>query len=363
MSDYYELDFLNVESTRSGDAIPLRYRVAGTTYIHVVDGGFQATGEKLVQHINSHYGNPARIDHVIATHPDGDHAGGLRSVFDEFTIGALWMNRPWLYANQLINRFARFQYVENLQMRLREIYPNICALEELAIETGTPIYEAFQGVQIGSFFVLAPTRARFLDMVVESEKTPEISKLERERQDAIPGLLGSLKAAMEFVTAKWGEENFSPEETSAENEMSVVQYAVLAEKRILLTGDAGRAGLTEAADYLVSAGVTLPGIDVFQVPHHGSRRNVSTYILDRLLGTRRFFAPAEPQFTAAFSASEEDKDHPRKAVIRACYHRGAGRQTVSTQEGDLCLSNNSPYCAGRGWKAATSLPYPDDQEA
>ena len=38
----------------------------------------------------------------------------------------------------------------------------------------------------------------------------------------------------------WGNEVFSEEETSAENEMSVVQYAKLCGKKILLTGDAGR---------------------------------------------------------------------------------------------------------------------------
>jgi hypothetical protein len=44
--------------------------------------------------------------------------------------------------------------------------------------------------------------------------------------------------------------------------------------------------LTEAADYAPHIGLTLPRIDRFQVPHHGSRRNVSTEILDRWLGER-----------------------------------------------------------------------------
>ena len=41
-----------------------------------------------------------------------------------------------------------------------------------------------------------------------------------------------------MVKGNWGVEIFSPEETSAENEMSVVQYANIAGKRIVLTGDA-----------------------------------------------------------------------------------------------------------------------------
>ena len=44
-------------------------------------------------------------------------------------------------------------------------------------------------------------------------------------------------------------EVFSPNETSAENEMSIVQYANICGQRVVLTADAGRAALAEAADY------------------------------------------------------------------------------------------------------------------
>lgn len=55
-----------------------------------------------------------------------------------------------------------------------------------------------------------------------------------------------------------GEEVFSTGETSAENEMSVIQYANICGQRIMLTGDAGREALTEAADYAPFAGTFFP---------------------------------------------------------------------------------------------------------
>ena len=106
MSDFYEIDFLNVESKKSGDAIPLRYRVNGITRIHITDGGFQDTGDKVVQHVNKYYDNPNTIDAVIVSHPDGDHAGGLRTVLETFNVSELWMLRPWLYADELIEGCA-----------------------------------------------------------------------------------------------------------------------------------------------------------------------------------------------------------------------------------------------------------------
>ena len=119
-------------------------------------------------------------------------------------------------------------------------------------------------------------------------------------------------------------ESFSPNETSAENNMSVIQYANLCEKRILLTADAGRDALAEAIEYAPLIGLTLPGLDRIQVPHHGSRRNVSTELLDRLLGVRLASRSAneEEKIIAIISAAQGDEDHPRKAVVRALIHRG-----------------------------------------
>jgi beta-lactamase superfamily II metal-dependent hydrolase len=362
MSDFFEIDFLDVESPKSGDAIPLRYEIGGVTTIHIVDGGFQDTGEKIIEHIKKYYGNPSYIDRVVASHPDGDHAGGLRTVLEELDVGELWMLRPWLYADEIIHRFSRFNSVENLKARLKEIYPNIAALEEIAIRKGIPIFEPFQGAAIGAFTVMTPKRARYLDLIVESDRTPE--SVEETEKGALAGLGTVLEKAaakvIAFVKAAWGVEVFSAEETSAENEMSVVQYANLFGKRILLTADTGRAGLLEAADYAPYVQLSLPGIDQFQVPHHGSRRNVSSETMDHWLGPRLASKPVDGQesFTAIISSAKADEDHPRKAVVRACIHRGA--KVVTTEGASLRTSHNAPN--REGWSAAKPVLYPEDQE-
>lgn len=356
MSDFFEIDFLDVGSKKSGDAIPLRYSINGITRIHITDGGFQDTGDKVVQHVNQYYNYPNEINAVIVSHPDGDHAGGLRKVLETFNVSELWMLRPWLYADELIYRFARFSNVDNLVRRLKEVYPNIAALEEIARLKGIPIYAPFQGARIGEFIVLAPTKERYLDLVVESEKTPEV--VQESVQSELVKLGHLVKKVISFIRAAWGVETFSSEETSPENEMSVIQYANLCGKKILLTADAGRGALKEAANYAPVVGLFLPGIDRFQVPHHGSRRNVSTEILDRWLGERlpgKLEEGAE-KFTAIISASKEDEDHPRKAVIRACIHRGAN---VISNEGGVCTFHNAP---DRGWVPVQPLLYPVEQE-
>lgn len=353
MVDFFEIDFLDVEAKKSGDAIALRYQVAGKTFLHVVDGGFLDTGDRLIDHINKHYGAPKKIDHVVVTHNDGDHSAGLRKILEAFEIGALWMLRPWEYSQELLPRFARFTNVDNLRYRLREAYGNLVELESIAQSRGIRINEAFQGARIGAFTVLAPSRTRYLNLVVESLKTPEAAS---NMPTAAATLREIARAPLRFFKSFWGHENFPEEGTSAENEMSLVQYANIASKKILLTGDAGRGTLQEAINYSPVAGLILPGIDRFQVPHHGSRRNVSTELLDQLLGCR-LPNQGSPHFSAIISSAKADEDHPRKAVVRAMIHRGAA--VVTTEGKSVRSSKNAP---DRGWHPLTPEPYPDEQE-
>lgn len=161
MSDYYELDFIDVPSNKGGDAITLRYCLNGKTSIHVIDAGYIETGDKVIKHINQFYGNPQKIDHVVLTHQDNDHAGGLRSILENYKIGKLWMHRPWLYTDELLPRFSRFQNANNLKVRLREIYSNAAALEEIALKNNIEIGEPFQGERVGVFTIVSPTKSFF----------------------------------------------------------------------------------------------------------------------------------------------------------------------------------------------------------
>ncbi len=349
-TDFFELDFLPVGDTTSGDAICLRYQKNGIERVHVVDGGFADYGQKGLDHIDKYYGKGRHIDAVVATHPDQDHASGLRTVLRDRKVNELWMLRPWMYADELIDRFKHYTNVENLRKVLRQRYPYIAELEAIAIEKGIPIFDPFQGAKIGDFVVLTPSKSRYLDLVVSSDKTPA-------EKSSASKLLELVNAAAESISVLWGDEKFSAQNTANENEMSVVQYGELTGKKMLLTADTGREGLTEAADFVNDCGI-LQNLNYFQVPHHGSRRNVSTESLDRWLG-ERFDSPAHAStFTAMISAAANDKDHPRKAVIRAIHHRGG--RPVATQGQTICYSDNAPQRPG--WGPATPLDYPHQQE-
>jgi hypothetical protein len=357
VADYFEIDFIDVESPKSGDAIALRYEQAGRTSIHVVDAGYQDTGAAVVEFIKAYYDNATYINHVVATHSDGDHSGGLRTVLGSFSVGVLWIHRPWIYAEHLLPWFPTYTSVERLAARLRDVYSNLAALEEIALRKGVVIQAPFQGADIGAFTVMAPNVNRFAQLILDSDRTPEsyLSVAQDTLGEFVTGLLAK---ATKFVKGVWGHEVFSVNETSAENEMSVIQYAKLCDQRIVLTGDAGRGALADAIQFAPQVGVPFPGVDYFQVPHHGFRRNVSTETLDALLGPR---VPdgAMKKFTGVCSAAAKDDDHPRKSVKRAIIHRG-GHFYSTKGRGLRAYGGVAP--TRQNWIAVTPEDYPQDQE-
>ena len=214
------------------------------------------------------------------------------------------------------------------------------------------IDEPFQGAYIGPFRVLAPSPARYLQLLIQSEKTPKEAPV-----GILTGLMKAATPIIRFIKAGWGSEKFSAEATSVENEMSVIQYAVLCGDKILLTGDAGRDGLTEAAHYAVNNGHWVP-VNKFQAPHHGGRHNLSSELLDFWVGPplAQMVPQGQEKFETVISAAKEDTAHPRKAVLRALRHRGGF--ILTTEQKPIILQRNST----RTWTMAVNVPYPDEQE-
>lgn len=159
-----------------------------------------------------------------------------------------------------------------------------------------------------------------------------------------------------LVKAPWFHEYFPVEGTSSENEMSVVQYANICGKRIMLTGDTGRDGLTKAAEYGPYVGLQLPGLWMFQVPHHGGRHNVNTEVLDTWLGERLPSPTTTHSFNALCSSAKADEHHPKNSVIRAIHHRGG--HFAATEGQNLCLAHG----INRGWSPVPQWPYPEQHE-
>jgi beta-lactamase superfamily II metal-dependent hydrolase len=329
----YEIEFHPVgDATKAGDAISVRYGSNGVYEIMVIDGGTQDAGASLVEHIKQHYGDDVTISHVVSTHPDTDHASGLRKIFENFTVQNLWIHGLWHHTAAMRPYFAGAWTDQALADAIRAEYPIVEELIDLANEQGTAIYEPFQGVTIGPFIVLSPSLHAYERLAPQFRRTPEAEQnalagenwwLGAQKQSAFSALFAKISEAV----SKWIPESWDVEllregsVTAAENETSTVLYGVFGATSILLTGDSGVNALRWACDRADALGINLQNTTLVQIPHHGSRSNVTPSILNRLVGPK-LVAGSAPTKYAVVSCPKDDEKHPRKMVVNAFRRRG-----------------------------------------
>ena len=125
--------------------------------------------------------------------------------------------------------------------------------------------------------------------------------------------IGAIKEAISWVVEALHIETLSDDyqDTSPENNSSLVLLLAIDGKRFLFTGDAGKDALGRAIDFAESCKVSLNKIDFFDVPHHGSKRNLGPTILNRLMPQQAFIS-CPPQ---------GDPKHPSRKVVNALIRR------------------------------------------
>lgn len=336
----FEVDFLPVgDSERSGDAICLRYGQNYNYNVMIIDGGTKESGKELVNHIKKYY-KTTYVDYVINTHPDIDHSSGLSVVLEELDVGELIMHLPWEHSKDIRNAFRDGRITDSsLSDRLQEAYNSAYNLWELAKEQKINIKKPFTGTEIGPFIVLSPTKNFYQNNLINSDKSPEkniLAKLLKE----------SAKKAINYIYTTWDKEMLREDvSTSQENENSVILYGKIDNKGILFTGDAGIRGLELAADRAKLFGIDLKSCCLQQVPHHGSRRNVSSSILNRIVGPRLKKGQTK-NMSAYISASKNSSSHPKQSVINAYIRRGVS--VFSTEGNVLRYQSNMPPRVGYG---------------
>jgi beta-lactamase superfamily II metal-dependent hydrolase len=357
-----EIEFLPVGDD-SGDAICIRYGNALQGYhMHVVDGGYTATSDTIIKHIEQFYGRDTIIEHMVLSHADDDHATGLAKVVEHFPVANIWMNRPWLFVRETIQHFHKGYGEEGLYKKMRDLHPYLIDIEDAAASKLYPpqIHDVFQGAQIGAFTVLAPSRDRYVQMIPDLEKTPQSYAAEAQKTILGGFLSEALKRVTEYVDENWSIEtlpNNPQPPTSYSNESSVVQYGFYEGKRIMLTADVGPVGLNEAVDYAIARGF-IGHLDFIQVPHHGSRHNVTPNVLDRLLGNVQD-KNAPRRGIAMASVGNKKLEYPRPQVVNAFKRRGYPIWTMRNIA--MCMPFNIDHRPG--WRSPDPEPFRDRFEA
>jgi beta-lactamase superfamily II metal-dependent hydrolase len=358
----YEVDFLPVgDGEKCGDAIALRF---GTLLANpprqtvvIIDGGFKDSGAKVVEHVRNYY-MTNDVAAVIATHPDGDHTGGLETVLSELNVANLLMHLPWKHTQNTSHLFEDDRVTdESVKRALRESLDTARNLEKVALKNGINIVEPFFGVTglSKAMRVLGPTEQFYKSLLPGYRGTPE------PKQDPV---LAALKRIMEGpketakkVAERWGYETLDDSgETTAENNSGAIVLFTIVGESLLFTGDAGIPALSQAVGRLCSEGFLFSTLKFVQVPHHASRRNIGPTLLNTLIGPK---LTQEGPIKTAFASVSPDggPKHPSKKVTNAFLRRGAPVHV--TAGSPKCYFNNAP---GRGWGRSVPLPFYNEVE-
>ena len=341
----YEVDVLGVgKESKSGDAIAVRWgNLHGSRNeqkVVIIDGGFQESGQDVVDHIQRFYGTKS-VDAVVSTHPDQDHVNGLHLVLDQLSVRELWIHKPWEHNQGLAEKFLDGRITdESIGRRLRESLDIAADLVAKAQSKKIHIVEPFSGISLydqEEFHVLGPTRQYYESLIPEFDGMP---KAEATLATLLAEITGPVSRALKRFRSKWGVDALDNEDTtSAKNNSSAITLLTVEGRYLLFTGDAGITGLTSAAKQLdaIRDGAQLRFI---QIPHHGSRRNIGPTILNRLIGPPVREGEKRNISAIASTAKKGEPKQPRKSVMNAFTHRGASAR--ATRGDTIRHSYNAP---------------------
>lgn len=256
------------------------------------------------------------IDHVLSTHLHDDHSGGLIELLSDETLkfGKVWCHVPHWHVDmdKVWPALKAAGSSSDEAAKIRKSLQTVTDIFNIAKKRSIALEEPFKGKRVGFLEVCSPTVEFYDGLVVEMTDVEKI-KAEDEAETRY-----DIQTNLEEVMSKaiLGETSDSSlltdPHTQPENESSVVTGVTHDKKVCLFTADAGTCALTNVLrDY--------PGCKKLfwmQIPHHGSRRNVTKNLID-------LFAP-----NTAFVSAEGSKKHPRRAVVSA--FKDAGTSVYST---------------------------------
>jgi beta-lactamase superfamily II metal-dependent hydrolase len=292
----YEYELLK---SGDADAIFIRHYVNETPYVVLIDAGNISDWERIKEHLNTYYGTYI-IDLAICTHPDNDHMGGFFGLLedDDITISEFWLIDPAHYLDE--NDLKRYLTKSGAEKAVRKIFNNPTNnqqnLIEMLLDNNVDTFTVISGYKHNQIpiKVVAPTVDYYSevvkDMVTDYNVNPyepaDTSKYDEAEQLSVETAKSSIDKC--------------DDDSSPYNQSSIVLlYEPEYGKKILFTGDASCASLLHMTeDYS-----EIKNIELLKVPHHGSKHNLSSAIIDIL------------QPKTSYISAKGSRKHPSNAIV------------------------------------------------
>lgn len=291
----YEYEVLKVGDA---DAILIRHYINGEPFIILIDAGNASDAAIIKKHLENYY-DSNYIDLAICTHPDSDHKDGFFDLLqdDDIKIERFWLTDPAQYLDA--NDIKRYRNEENATKAVRKIWqkstdPNL-NLIDLALKKCTRVESVTDGVEhpILPISIVGPSDEYYAEVVKIMVANYGIKTYEDSSKEAYDDAFKIDEDDIKSVIDS--EEDPSPYNASS----LIILYEPGDGKRLLFAGDAN----TTSLQMMLNKYKWLRNVDFLKVPHHGSRRNLNTSIIEDL-------SPKNSSISAA-----GNKKHPSGRLV------------------------------------------------
>jgi beta-lactamase superfamily II metal-dependent hydrolase len=319
---------LQIDMLPVGDsnAFLVEVQTEGDPTVALVGGGRNwEDGDRVLRQLDAYYGG--RIDHMILSHIDSEHASGqlhIAETLDKKRLGCAWVQdlsqhgidvpRAIALARRAADE-AKSSVVHAVATHLADSVEGVQRLIDVLKEKGIPVREAFadRTNRIGPFQVLAPTVA-FFEECVKFYNNVEL--LDEMVESGIAFARGS---AVTTTGPTYYDEALAQavDDPQTQKQASLIVLLTYEGDRYLFTGDAGKRAFAAVADK-----EKLRNLHWLQVPNHGSKHNLTPELLD-------LFRPA-----LAYISCSGIGLQPHPDLLRALESRGAVVYTTS-QSGNV----------------------------
>jgi hypothetical protein len=275
---------------RQGDALLVEYGAADAPRRILLDGGTPGTKADLSARLLELGPAPIAFEALVVTHVDGDHIGGVLEMLEDdpgvATFGDVWFNAWRHLPGNEIDFFGPVQgerLTGWLDANGAAWNAGFGSKAASVAEAGAlPEFDLADGMHVtvlspgpGELAKLKPVwetevRAAGLDPGVPFDEVFDVPAI------VMPFAGVPTRAEVEAMAATAFE--------SDDSEANGASISLLLEhdgRSALLTGDAHSDPLVRGVTRLLEErGVDRLDVDVFKLPHHGSRRNVSVELLE-----------------------------------------------------------------------------------
>lgn len=280
----YEYEVLKVGDA---DAILIRHYIGDEQFIVLIDAGNVGDAAIIKKHLNDYY-ESYYIDLAICTHPDSDHKDGFFDLLqdNDITIETFWLADPAKFLD--VNDIQRYRNENSAINAVRKIWQKSTDanlnLIDLALEKCTRVISVTDGYKHPKLpiCVVGPSAEYYAEVVKHMVADYGIKTYEDSSKEAYDEVFKIDEKDIKSVIDN--DEDPSPYNASS----LIILYEPEVGKRLLFAGDAN----TTSIQMMLNKYKWLRNVELLKVPHHGSRRNLNTSIIENLSPKKCYISAA-----------------------------------------------------------------------